>query len=65
MKGKKAYCIIRVSWNGGGYSFEDALIYENEEDRDKALEDKLARQRASKIYDWDFEIYEPYETEIK
>ena len=61
MKGKKVYCIIRVSWNGSSYSFDDAFIYENEEDRDKALEEKLARQKALRNYDWD---YETYETEI-
>ena len=62
MKGKKVYCIIRVAWNGSSYSFDDAFIYENEEDRDKALEDKLARQKALRDYDWD---YETYETEIE
>ena len=62
MKGKKVYCIIRTSWNGSNYSFDDAFIYENEEDRDKAYEEMLARQRALKDYDWD---YETYETEIE
>lgn len=40
MKGKKVYCIIRTSWNGSSYTFDDAFIYENEEDRDKAYEEK-------------------------
>ena len=62
MKGKKVYCIIRTSWNGSSYTFDDAFIYENEEDRDKAYEEKLARQKASKNYDWD---YDTYETEIE
>lgn len=62
MKGKKVYCIIRTSWNGSYYAFDDAFVYENEEDRDKAYEEKLARQEASKNYDWD---YQTYETEIK
>ena len=62
MKGKKVYCIIISYWNGSTYTFDDALIYENEEDRDKAYEEYLARQKASKNYDWD---YDTYETEIK
>ena len=62
MKGKKVYCIIRTYWDGSNYSFEDAFIYEKEEDRDKAYEEMLARQRALKDYYWD---YETYETEIE
>lgn len=62
MKGEKVYCIIRVSWNGSSYSFDDVFIYENEEDRDKAFEEKLARQKALRDYDWD---YETDETEIQ
>ena len=62
MKGKTVYCIIRTSWNGSSYTFDDAFIYENEEDRNKAYEEKRARQKASKNYDWD---YDTYETEIK
>ena len=62
MKGKKVYCIIRTSWDGSNYSFDDAFIYEKEEDRDKAYEEMLARQRALKDYDWD---YKTYETEIE
>lgn len=62
MKGKKVYCIIRTSWGGSSYSFDDAFIYENEEDRDKAYEEALERQRRLKDYDWD---YVTYETEIE
>ena len=62
MIGKKVYCIIRTAWNGSSYTFDDAFIYENKEDRDKAYEEKLARQKALKDYDLG---YETYETEIE
>ena len=62
MKGKKVYCIIRTSWDGRSYSFDDAFIYENEEDRDKAYEEALERQKRLKDYDWE---YMTYETEIE
>lgn len=62
MKGKTVYCIIRTSWNGSSYTFDDAFIYEHKEDRDRAYEEMLVRQKALKAYDWD---YETYETEIE
>lgn len=62
MRGKKVYCIIRTSWDGRSYTFDDAFIYENEEDRDNAYEEMLARQKALKDYDLD---YQTYETEIE
>lgn len=62
MKGKKVYLIIESSWNGnGGYSFEDAYVYESEEVRNAAYECVISAQKRVKDYDTE---WSKYETEI-
>ena len=63
MKGKKVYMLIECSWNGSNaYTFDDACVYENEEERDKAYQCAIDTQKRLNNYNSE---WLKYETEIR
>ena len=63
MKGKKVYMLIECSWNGSNaYTFDDAYVYESEEERDKAYQCAIDTQKRLNNYNSE---WLKYETEIR